>query len=706
MIDELTKVADAMDKAGITPRNWHSKLHVLPNVTNKSPCIRIWLTADGHIKDIGLISPELARKLWKYEPANGDSLPGFNVRSLYRVVKPENEIKKTTKEIENTMGEGFDWVPFTRPEDDFWAKTRDGLKRCFDGVRENLERICADKLLDGEILQKFFAAVRQIDIDQFQKEYEGAVRNEIECGRLPISCMCHFVSASKKIKEDSNPREPVPKFSIFLDIEDHVEYPVAHEKTMVRLNDLLSDDTIADVASSAERDAYNRDTREKDELFPQVNLPVLGGVKLRSQVDIIHAQRRYNLSESATFPVGMESRKRVKAALEWIGDRERDKITNGQAGKGELLFAYPCALPQEKIPLSKMMTGGQKDSYRKEDTFKRLSESVIRQLKGLDIPANNAELEIFSLRKMDKARTKVVYYRNTTVDSLETASKAWHQGCQNIPPLDIKGWGEKNEKNKPHPIPVEPETVFPVQLHRYLNTIWKKEGENASQVDNGKVKGFMPTDGLDLLLETSPETLAAHMLGRFMQHAQAYFSTLCHNTGRRRVAQIPDKEIYPGILGLLLFKLEKHKEVFMKESAFLLGRFLRVTDEVHRLYCEVVRKKKDGTPDLPPELCGGAFMTSMLEAPTTALGQLCTRSAPYVKWARGGADKGDKAGLVGYWMKQWAEISDQLHVLNWPQRLQPEERAQVFLGYLSSFQKKEQGNVSETTDTTKEGVLQ
>jgi hypothetical protein len=700
MIDELIRVANAMDKAGITPRNWHPKLHVLPNVTNKAPCIRVWLTADGHIKDIGLISPEQARKLWKYEPANGDSLPGFNVSSLYRMVKPENEIKKAAKEMGNAMEEGFDWAPFTRPEDDSWDQTRARLKRCFGRIRESLEKACADKLLDGETLQKFFAAVKRIDIDQFKKEYEGVVRNEIRCGKLPISCLCHLMNASNKIK-------PEQKFSIFLDIEDYVEYPVAHEKTMVRLNDLLSDDTIADVIASVERDAYNQSTRKKNELFPQVNLPVLGGVKLRSQVDIIPAQHRYHCSESATFPVGMESRRRAKAALEWIGNRERNKMTNGQAGKGELLFAYPRTLPQENIPLSKMMIGGQeKDSYRKEDTFKRLSESVIRQLKGLGIPANNAELEIFSLRKMDKARTKVVYYRNTTVESLETASRAWHHGCQNIPPLDIKVWSEKNEKNKPHPVPVEPETVFPVQLHHYLNAIWKKEGETVSQVDNGKIKGFMPTDGLNLLLETSPETLAAHMLERFIQHAQAYFSTLCHNTGRRRVAQVPDKEIYPGILGLLLLKLGKHKEDFMKESAFLLGRFLRVTDEVHRLYCEVVRKKKDGTPDLPPELCGSAFMTSMLEAPTTALGQLCTRSAPYVKWARGGADKGDKAGLVGYWMKQWAEISDQLHVLDWPQRLQPEERAQVFLGYLSSFPKKEQGNVSETNDITKEGVSQ
>ena len=107
----------------------------------------------------------------------------------------------------------------------------------------------------------------------------------------------------------------------------------------------------------------------------------------------------------------------------------------------------------------------------------------------------------------------------------------------------------------------------------------------------------------------------------------------------------------------------------MKESAFLLGRCLRITDEIHRLYCEVVRKK-----DLPPELCGSSLLVSMMESPATTLGQLAMRSAPYIKWARGGSEKGDKSGLVWYWLKQWEGIADQLHTLTWPKRLIPEER--------------------------------
>ena len=128
----------------------------------------------------------------------------------------------------------------------------------------------------------------------------------------------------------------------------------------------------------------------------------------------------------------------------------------------------------------------------------------------------------------------------------------------------------------------------------------------------------------------------------------------------------------------------------MKESAFLLGRFLRVADEIHRLYCEIVRKK-----ELPPQLCGSALLVGMMESPTSTLNQLALRSAPYGRWA-GAFQNKEKGGLVHYWMNHWSSIADQLHELEWPKRLNPEERAQVFLGFLASFPKSE--NTSKETN--------
>lgn len=691
MIDELVKVSNAMQISGITAKDWHPKLKTLPKVSKKAPCVRIWLTGNGHIKDVELMTKEQVDQLRKFEPDNGKSLPSFNVRPLYRLVKSEGDSKKTVKEVEAALKKGpFDWSPLTRQEDDFWAKTRIGLAHCFGTVREDLQNICSGKLTDGETLQKLLNAIGQIDVAQFQSEYGTAVRRKIENGELPLSLMCYFVTEGKKLKEDNDSRVPVPKFSVFLDVEAYTDYPVAHKKTIARLNTLLmNNNEYADTSESnaGERDVYGLDAQKTGEKFPGVTLPVLGGVILRSQVATVRAQWRYHHCESDTFSVGSATRKRVKAALEWISDREHDGETYGVAGDKELLFAYPQVLPPDKIPLAKLF-GAQPDENLKTDQFERLAESVLVQLKGLGSSASDAELEIFSLRKMDKARTKVVYYRNTTVASLETASKAWNEGCRNIPPLDVRDWSEKNEKTgKSHPVAIECETVFPVKLHRYLNTVWKRDGEQA-----GKVKIFEPADGLRLLLEESCGALASHMVERFIQHSQGYFLSLCRSTGRREIAKLPDKIYCPGILGLLLFKLKRRKEEYMKESAFLLGRCLRVADEIHRLYCEVVRKK-----ELPSELCGSSLLVSMMESPAMTLSQLAMRSAPYVKWACTCHDA-EKGGLVHYWMRQWAEIADPLLKEGWPKRLGPEERAQVFLGYLSSFPKSEKFNTDNQLD--------
>jgi len=190
-----------------------------------------------------------------------------------------------------------------------------------------------------------------------------------------------------------------------------------------------------------------------------------------------------------------------------------------------------------------------------------------------------------------------------------------------------------------------------------------------------------------------------------MQHAQGYFFSLCRTqcqinkkSGLPEISKLPDKMYYPGILGLLLFKSGKRKDEYMNESAFLLGRCLRVADELHRLYCEVVRKK-----ELPPELCGSSLLVGMMESPGMTLSQLAMRAAPYVKWARGGSEKGDKGGLVWFWLKQWEGVAEPLLEKGWPKRLTPDERAQVFLGYLSAFQKKEAANDVEIADASEEG---
>lgn len=643
MIDELVKAADAMDAAGIVPMDWHPDLTPLPSA-ERNLCVRIWLSQNGHIKAVEQLPEGLDKKLWKYEPNNGFSLPGFNYSSS-------------------------------------------NLSKIFNNVRASMEKSCRNGLKDDETLGLFFEVVKAINTELFQEEFKKKIHGYFD-----------EVISAKLLDKETKP-------SVFLDIIDYRDHPVSSLETMKRLNELLWLSYTPQRIHDA--DVYNPNENALKNLYPPVTLPCLGGIKLRSQVKAIPSQKRYGYCESITFPTALKTRKRTKAALEWLADKKRDGETYGVAGERELLFAYPRVLPKDdaQIPLAKML-GAQADEGLKTKKFELLAKGVIEQLKGLGQAAEAAELEIFSLRKMDKARTKVVYYRNISVASLEAASHAWHEGCRNIPPLDVRDWSEDKDENtgKFRPVITENATIFPIKLHHYLNSVWKQNGKRAD-TGKSKVRIFEPADGLRLLLEGQSHALAAYMMGRFMQHAQGYFLVLCRvncridKKGMRIIAGLPDKIYYPGILGLLLLKSGKQKESFMKQSAFLLGRFLRVADEIHRLYCEVVRKN-----DLPPELCGSSMLVGMMEAPGMTLSQLAMRSAPYVKWARA-YHNDEKGGLVHYWMQRWSEIADPLLETGWPRRLDAEERAQLFLGYLSSFpkNKKSSGNTVDIETTSNHG---
>ena len=236
MINELVKVADAMQHAGINPVDWHPKFKTLPKATKKSPCIRVWLTRDGHISNMELLPQEIVVKLRKYEPDNGKALPAFNVLPLFRVVKLKGKIDKSAR---GRSGERLkeEWTRQFLLSDseeqaasNFWEKTCIVLDQCFGKVNEELISLCREHLDDDETISTLFNAVKQIDVTQFHKEYRDMVCQKVGDGELPHSLLCYYVTEEKKQKEDNNSKAALPKYSVFLDVEKYNTYPVSHEK--------------------------------------------------------------------------------------------------------------------------------------------------------------------------------------------------------------------------------------------------------------------------------------------------------------------------------------------------------------------------------------------------------------------------------------------------------------------------------------------
>ena len=83
--------------------------------------------------------------------------------------------------------------------------------------------------------------------------------------------------------------------------------------------------------------------------------------------------------------------------------------------------------------------------------------------------------------------------------------------------------------------------------------------------------------------------------------------------------------VYFPILGLLLYKSGITKEDYMQDTAYSIGQLLKISDELHALYCEI---KRDG--EVPPQLAGNSVFVTASETPAQAVALLCTRIIPYI----------------------------------------------------------------------------
>lgn len=96
------------------------------------------------------------------------------------------------------------------------------------------------------------------------------------------------------------------------------------------------------------------------------------------------------------------------------------------------------------------------------------------------------------------------------------------------------------------------------------------------------------------------------------------------------------------------------------------------------------------------------------EQPLKALVQLGNRMNPYLTWAgsycaKNISDEGKESWRAGWYLAQFRDIADKLKNCSFPTRFNDEEKAQLFIGYLASFPKKEQkstenkdgGNINE-----------
>ena len=705
MLNELYDLSLSLERAGIAPTEWHPDLKELPKISKAKPCFKVYLAPGGAIAEIEPIE-DAARieglRKWQ-SGANGYSFPCFNIRPLYKTyagngatIAEKKRFDEWLKGIKKAQTSGDDSVSVLKSYVDNSNKlwTEDHNKRiaeCLGRIPSQLRASIGDPPEEFRAIAALIERCNSTTADNFFQQLAALLEKRIR--KNPNGCDKY---AGFLLHSGSKP--PGNDVSLILELSDGLStypLPAANSKIHHWINQrLLASNNVVTSSttdSSQRLDAFGLTSTDWEDKLAEVNMPVLGGVKLRAMNFESPCQTRYRRIDATSFVVGKEVRKRAKGALEWLTDDERKDKTWGNVSFArddkEVLLVYPSELPKAPVAAVAMFGSAVMNTSTQAARFVDYAEDVTNALRAIYRPLNEVEMRVFALRKMDKARTQVSCNRRYTAERLIAAAAEWQTSCGNVPAIQVRQWGkEKGAKPEWHSV----DTPFPLEVIWCLNTAWTQ-----AAVEPTRVREFTGADGITLLLD---EGVAVHSLLERALHAAirnggCLLIALAHAQHQNSIHKMngkyeKQKLLLPAILGLLLAKLGQTKEDYMKSAPFLIGRMLSLADQIHYHYCQHVRNGQ-----APTQLIGNALMVTALEEPEKALALYAQRILPYQAWAK--TANGDGAGLAKYFLSELGKASSDVALAVIPRRCADADKAQMLLGYLAKTEKSDLTNSAQ-----------
>lgn len=686
MINELYNLSEAMDGAGIQAQSWHVNYNPIPNIKATAPCVRVTIS-NGKVIELSAVSEELGAGLRKFGNNQG-TYPCMNLAPLYRITdeiiaKTLSALKAEDIDIDKIM-EIKSWCQ----HNNWSSKFQNKYKICMDKAAELLRLVPSYVPIqvltkESEYFQNPVVLHREMEISAFR------MLERKESIALALQILFYQGKAAKNADEDYGSLSIAFESPRLIDMG----IPAVSHRFVSELNSVLLSVEPQEQKSGKRKgssehiaDAFGVSFTPISEPMPAVKLAGGFDVTLRTMFHGHPCQMRYGQIEDGSYPISSEMRKKLQASLNWLSSAERENLTWMKVDKNEILFAYPAQMSELDISYVNMF-----GKLPKADiSFAEQSKQFLRELKqvreiGTDSHAD--QIQIFILKKIDltsnSKRAKVIYTRQTDAHELEKCSEVWTIGCSNLPEF-VFG---------------EPEVPFPLTAVDVLNRFWKQNGELATD----KFKPVPKYHGLELLMGPElPVTADLHMLSEKAMSVGAFLGTLlvkedCHHPIWDKI-----KEML-ALMGLMLCRKGIGKETYMESFSYLYGQLLKASDELHAMYCRVVRNG-----DLPAQLAGSSVYRAAAEAPLRTLNVLGQRMSTYIAWAKtyrpeGAPEKGKKDWRAKWLLRMYGDIAVKLHAEWQPDtRFNDEEKAQLFIGYLASFPKKEASEAAEGSTQTKE----
>lgn len=689
MINELYRLTVALDQADIATEHTHPKYKMIPKVTKKAPCIHIILD-NGQLYKIESIEMEQTAEIRKYG-SNQGTFPALNLAPLYRLT--DEVEKRTISDLIEGKTTNFNIQEIRRicRENNWGKKFGNKYRISMQDVPREMNGLFQKTGTIFQPLQKLTGETEAFaEAENLHRELEHAAFAMLEQKKgisLALQILFYLGKPGKSVEEDYG------TLSVVMDcralIQAGLSVATAAFTSMLNQKLLEADAAARTVAVEKESDAFGYDFAPLEEPMPTVKLAAGFEVSLRTMFRGQPCQSRYGRIENATYPISKEMRFKLQSALAWISSAEHKGITWISTDKDEALFAYPETLRKNMYSMvgfcrrqgteeerAESETG---DKIRKKAQFESAAEAFISELqktKQADTDPMSERIQYFVLRKLDKARTKVVYTYNTTPAEIEHSSERWSLGCQNLPAF-LFG---------------KPATLFPLEVSDILNLIWRQDGKASSD----KFKPIPRYYGIQLLFGAElPEVrrnlyvLMNNVINLAPYLGKAGFARNGYDGSQ--VVLLRQTQNTLALTGLLLYQLEIRKEKYMQEFPYLFGQLLKVSDALHEIYCKVMRDN-----DIPNTLAGSGLYVSGAEQPYKTLAVLGQRMNPYIAWAKRYCTgdiqkKGEESWRAGWYLSLYERIATQLYAAWGNQnRFNEEEKAQYFIGYLAAFPAKEE----------------
>ncbi|HHW94528.1 MAG TPA: hypothetical protein GX736_01160 [Mogibacterium sp.] len=688
MINELRQLSIAMEKASISAESWHRKYKLIPNVNANNPCLQI-VFFSGEIKYIRSVSKEQAATIRKYG-SNQGTFPGLNLVPLYRIT--DENIKKEIRELKDKAinEEMLKKIELFCNENNWNEKFLKKYRISMESVSDELN----EKIKNKESCRELFVLMKEVEQYRNPQKMRDALENaafeqlrQNDDVQLALQVLFHLGSERKDANEDTG------TLSTILDCENLIEtgYSTTGMKFTKKINAVLLESESEDEGEIKKEekalDAFGELFIPVEEPMPSVKLAGGIDVTLRTMFREQRCQERYGRIENASYPISPGMRISLQSALTWIGSAEhRDKMWIN-VDKDEILFAYPYILPEVQTSYVRAFI----NSPRGNSHFEAEAKKLVEELNKTRIPgtlSNANRLRIFILKKIDKARTKVIYTRVTDPVEIKSRSEVWTLGCRNIPESRFG----------------EVEILFPLRIADILNRVWKQDGTIATD----KFKPVPKYHGIELLFERDePVTRDLYMLVQASVTLAPYLGAHAHEKlGEKKWWNVKDML---SLMGMMLYRVGIRKEQYMNKFPYQYGQLLKVSDELHTLYCNVVRKG-----EVPPQLAGSGLYQTAVDSPVRALRQLGQRMNPYITWAKyyrtkNVPEEGKESWRAGWLLALYEKIANALYA-EWmceeneqgiKVKFNDAEKAQLFIGYLASFPKNEK-KINEISDENEE----